>query len=131
MEKDKMLKQDVDQVEEKITFEELFPQIKEKLEQQDAVTVPGRVAFEFHITDLKGVFYVEADNGKVDVEPYDYYDKNGVFTASAATYKALCDGSLTPVTAFAAGRLKVNGEVDLVRTLEALFSGKQKQYHLR
>ncbi|MCD8068234.1 MAG: SCP2 sterol-binding domain-containing protein [Lachnospiraceae bacterium] len=124
MEKDKMRKQDVDQVEKKITFEELFPQIKDKLEQQDAVTVPGRAAFEFHITDLKGVFYVEADNGKGDVEPYDYYDKNGVFTASAVTYLALCNGSLTPVTAYAAGRLKVEGDADLVRTLEKLFSAK-------
>ncbi len=124
MEKDKMLKQDVDQVEKKITFEELFPQIKEKLEQQEMVTVPGRVAFEFHITDLNGVFYLEANNGQINVEPYDYHDKNGAVTASAATYKALIDGSLTPVTAFAAGRLKMDGDADLVRTLEALFSGK-------
>ncbi|MCD7807343.1 MAG: SCP2 sterol-binding domain-containing protein [Lachnospiraceae bacterium] len=124
MGKDKMQKKDVDQVEKKITFEEVFPQIKERLEQQEIATAPGRMAFEFHFTDLKGVFYLEADNGKIHVEPYDYYDKNGVFTASAATYQALIDGSLTPVTAFAAGRLKVDGDADLIKTLETFFEGK-------
>ncbi|MCD8325773.1 MAG: SCP2 sterol-binding domain-containing protein [Lachnospiraceae bacterium] len=116
------MNQDADIQETKLTFEELFSQIREKLGQTDAAAVSGRAAFEFHVTDMGGVFYIEADNGQIDVEPYDYYDKNAVFTASAATYAALCDGSLTPVTAFAAGRLKVDGSADLVKTLEKLFS---------
>ncbi len=106
----------------KKTFPELFAQIKEKLEKQDSTALTGRAAYEFHISDPDGVFYVEICDGRIDVQPYDYHDHNGVFTASAATYEALCDGSLTPITAYAAGRLKASGGTDQVKILMKIFA---------
>ncbi|MCD8381250.1 MAG: SCP2 sterol-binding domain-containing protein [Lachnospiraceae bacterium] len=107
---------------EKKNFPKLFAQIKERLEKQDSTALTGRTAYEFHISDLDGVFYVEISDGRIDVQPYDYRDHDGVFTASAATYEALCDGSLTPITAYAVGRLKISGRMDQVKTLMKIFA---------
>ena len=106
----------------KKTFPELFAKIKEKLEKTDCTALTGRIAYEFHISDPDGVFYVEIHNGRMDVQPYDYHDHNGVFTASAATYEALCEGSLTPITAYAAGRMKISGGTDQVKVLMKIFA---------
>lgn len=106
----------------KKTFAELFAQIKEKLEKADITALKDRIAYEFHLSDLEGVFYVEAHDGQIDVQPYDCHDHNGVIFASAATYEALCDGGLTPITAYAAGRLKVDGNVDQVKALMKIFA---------
>ncbi len=108
----------------KKTFPELFALVKEKLERTGKTDLPGRQAYEFHISDLNGVFYVEIHDGRIDAEPYDYYDHDGVFTASAATYAALCDGSLTPITAYAVGRLEASGGTDQVKILMEIFSQK-------
>ncbi len=106
----------------KKTFTELFAQMKEKLEKTGSTALTGHAAYEFHISDLDGIFYVEIHDGQIDVQPYDYYDHNGVFTASAATYEALCDGTLTPITAYAAGRLKTSGGTDQVKEFMKILS---------
>ncbi|MCD7751135.1 MAG: SCP2 sterol-binding domain-containing protein [Lachnospiraceae bacterium] len=106
----------------KKTFPKLFAQIKEKLELTDSTVLSGHAAYEFHISDPDGIFYVEISDGRIDVQPYDYHDNQGVFTASAATYEALCEGSLTPITAYAAGRLKISGGTDQVKVLMKIFA---------
>lgn len=106
----------------KETFPELFARLRERLEKTDVTVLTGREAYEFHVSDLDGVFYVEISDGRIDVQPYDYHDHNGVFTASAATYEALCNDSLTPITAYAAGRLKVSGGTEQVKALMKVFS---------
>ncbi|MCD7818900.1 MAG: SCP2 sterol-binding domain-containing protein [Lachnospiraceae bacterium] len=115
-------KEITEQVVKEKTFHELFTQIKEKLELTDSTSLPSHVAYEFRLSDLDGVFYVEIEDGRINVQPYDYHDNQGVFTASAATYEALCDGSLTPITAYAAGRLKTDGNVDQVKALMKIFA---------
>ena len=70
-------------------------------------------AYQFNITgEASGIFYVEVKNGELYVEPYEYFDRDAMFTCSAATLRAMADGKLDPVMAFTMQKLKVEGNFD-------------------
>lgn len=58
-----------------------------------------------------GVFYVEVKDGRINVEPYDYHDRNCAITMSLTDFNKLIDGKLDPVLAFTTGKLKVDGDM--------------------
>ena len=58
-----------------------------------------------------GVFYVEVKDGKINVEPYEYNDRNCAVTMSLTDFNKLIDGKLDPVLAFTMGKLKVDGDM--------------------
>ena len=59
-----------------------------------------------------GIFYVEVKDGKLFVEPYEYFDRDALFICSAQTLRDLADGKLDPVLAFTIQKLKVEGNID-------------------
>lgn len=63
-----------------------------------------------------GVFYVEVKDGRISVEPYEYYDRQCAITISDADFSKLMRGKLDAVKAFNEGRLRVEG--DLGRALQ-------------
>ncbi len=91
-----------------MSFEDLFFTIREKLYKFDVSWIKNHVAFEFQVQgESEGVFYVEISEGQIKVEPYEYYDRDALFIATANTYLEICQGFLNPKLAFAIGRLKV------------------------
>jgi len=64
----------------------------------------------------EGVFYVEVKDGRVNVEPYEYHDRNCAITMNLENFVKLLEGNLDPVKAFTFGKLKVDG--DLGKALE-------------
>ena len=61
-----------------------------------------------------GAFYVEVKNGKLSVEPYEYYDRQAIIIMKSKNFLALMDGKLDPVAAFTLGKLKIEGSIDKV-----------------
>ena len=57
-----------------------------------------------------GVFYVEVKDHKINIEPYDYHDRNCAVTISGDDFVKLANGKLDPVKAFTLGKLKVDGD---------------------
>ena len=113
-----------------MSFENLFSIMREALIKMDVSEVQIHVAFEFQVLgDPEGVFYVEIDGGQMRVEPYNYYDRDVSFAASADTYLAIVNGELNPMLAFAVGRVKVYGDMSKV---QRIFSHKNyKKYLLK
>ena len=94
-----------------MTFDELVKKMKSKAEKVDASGV-GFLAVQVDITgDNGGVFYVEVKDGKVNVEPYEYNDRQCRITISMDNFNKLIAGKLDPVAAFTLGKLKVDGDV--------------------
>ena len=58
-----------------------------------------------------GVFYVEVKDGRVNVEPYDYHDRNCAVTISGDDFVKLANGKLDPVDAFKKDILHVDGDL--------------------
>ena len=50
-------------------------------------------------------------DGKINVEPYEYNDRNCAVTMSLTDFNKLIDGKLDPVLAFTMGKLKVDGDM--------------------
>ena len=45
------------------------------------------LAYQFNITgEAEGIFYVEVKEGTLYVEPYEYFDRDAMFTCSAEPY---------------------------------------------
>lgn len=63
-----------------------------------------------------GVFYVEVKDGRISVEPYEYYDRQCSITISDKDFNGLINGKIDPVKAYEEGRLKADG--DLGRALQ-------------
>lgn len=94
-----------------MTFQEMFQNAKKMLNRATAADVTDHVAVQVNVTgDGSGIFYIEAADGSLSVEPYDYVDNDAVLTAdSAALLEALqkaktdalaLEGDLEKIAAF-------------------------------
>lgn len=69
-----------------MTFETVFQTVKEIFMKADVSKVDEHLAFQFNITgEGEGIFYAEAKEGRLYVEPYEYYDRDAIFICSADT----------------------------------------------
>ncbi len=76
-------------------------------------SVPGTLAYQFNVEGkVNGIFYVEIKDGRVNVEPYEYYDRNAIIIMNGTNLIKLINGKLDPVIAFTTGKLKVEGDIN-------------------
>lgn len=67
-----------------MTYAEMFSKVKGMFMGADVSDVTEHLAYQFNVTgEAEGIFYVEVKDGCLNVEPYEYYDKDAVFTCSA------------------------------------------------
>ena len=96
-----------------MTYAEFFSEMKGKFMEADVSNIQEHLAFQFNITgEAGGIFYIEIKNGELHVEPYEYYDRDAMFTCSADTLKKLETGKLDPILAVTLQKLKVEGNID-------------------
>ena len=94
-----------------MTFDELITKVRT---MASGINVQGRdfLAVQVNITgEQGGVFYVEVRDGKINIEPYEYTDRNCAVTMDLSNFNKLIDGKLDPVFAFTTGKLKVDGDI--------------------
>ena len=80
------------------TFLENFQEIKERIICANTQCAVGEMDFALQIEIVgwtEGVFYVEYKNKILKVEPYDYYEHDARFQASADTISQLVFGKIT------------------------------------
>lgn len=97
-------------------FKDCFNELKKDFVNKDVRNIPN-VVFEFNIKDI-GVFYAKVQDGKLDIQPYNYYDNDVSFTAKFETYKKIINGDLDAIKAFLTGRLKVSGDLGKATILQ-------------
>ena len=96
-----------------MTYAEFFSEMKGKFMEADVSNIQEHLEFQFNITGEAGwIFYIEIKNGELHVEPYEYYDRDAMFTCSADTLKKLETGKLYPILAVTLQKLKVEGNID-------------------
>ena len=96
-----------------MTYEELVVNVKKAVKKSKVSKTVGHVAFQFNVEgEAEGAFYLEVDNGKINVEPYEYYDRNAIITVNPTNFIKLINGKLDPVAAFTSGKLSVDGDVN-------------------
>lgn len=109
-----------------MTFETFFEEVKKKLMDADASNITEHLAYQFNITgEAEGIFYVEVKEGKLYVEPYEYYDRDVIFTCSAKTLRKIAEGKTDPILAVTLQKLKVDGNIDKSLKLKTLLGSKE------
>lgn len=112
-----------------MTYADYFYEIKNKFMGTDVSDIREHLAFQFNIEDEEagGIFYVEVKDRQLFVEPYEYYDRDAMFTADPDTFNKIAEGKLDPVWAFTVQKLKVEGNIEKALRLKEIIDLKQKQ----
>ena len=96
-----------------MTYESIVETVRNRFKNVDVSSVPGTLAYQFNVEGkVNGIFYVEIKDGKVNVEPYEYYDRNAIIIKNGTNLIKLINGKLDPVIAFTTGKLKVEGDIN-------------------
>lgn len=110
-----------------MTYAEVFSEIKGKFMEADISDITEHLAYQFNITgEGEGIFYVEAKEGKLYVEPYEYFDRDAMFTCDADTLMKIASKQLDPIIAVTLQKLKVEGNIDKALRLKELIDSRQK-----
>ena len=102
-----------------MTYEQIVSKVKAKYADADASSLSGTVAIQINLTgkNVEGIFYIEAKDGKVNVEPYDYHDNKAIVTVAPTNLLKILYGKLKPAIAYTTGRVSVDGDVNAVLQL--------------
>ena len=111
-----------------MTYAEYFSYVKTQFMNADVSDIKEHLAYQFNIIgEASGIFYVEVKEGKLYVGPYEYYDRDAMFTATPDTFMKIAEGKIDPVWAFTVQKLKVEGNIDKALRLKDIIEIKQKQ----
>ena len=78
---------------------------------------------QFNITgDGGGTYVADIQGGKVSVSEGPADNATMTVTCSAEDFRAIADGDLNGVSAFMAGKLKIDGDMSLAMKLQTLLS---------
>lgn len=109
-----------------MTYAEMFSKVKGMLMEADVSYIHEHLAYQFNITgEAEGIFYAEVKEGKLYVEPYEYFDRDAMFTCSAETLFKIADGKTDPILAVTLGKMKVEGNIDKALKLKELIDSKK------
>ena len=93
-----------------MTFEEIVKQVEDVAKKLDAKKVKEHSVYEFDIIEEgHGALYFELINGRVNVQPFEYYDRDLKIVATADLLTRILSGEEDPVAACEEGRIYVEG----------------------
>ena len=112
-----------------MTYEEIVKKASTAAKKLDKDAIKEHAAIQIDIEgEGEGAFYVELDNGKVDVEPYEYYDNDCKIKAAADVIIDLLSGKVDAGAALSEGKLSVEGNVEKALVLaNAIKSAQEKK----
>lgn len=95
-----------------MTYEEIVTKVRDMFKDTDVSMINEHLAYQFNIVgEGEGIFYVEVKEGKLYIEPYEYFDRDAIFICKADILFKIISGNLDPVGAFTVGKLKVEGDL--------------------
>ena len=96
-----------------MTYAEFFEKIRDKYMNVDVSDIKEHLAYQFNIIgEAEGIYYVEVKEGKLYVEPYEYFDRDVIFIASADTFMKIAEGKLDPILAVTLQKMRFEGNID-------------------
>ena len=76
-----------------MTYEQIVEKVKKALKKVDASGVKGHLAVQVDVYgEGEGAFYIEVKDGKVDVQPYEYFDHDLRIRCTAGEIISIVEG---------------------------------------
>ena len=109
-----------------MTYADVFYELKRRFMEADVSDIKEHLAYQFNITgEGSGIFYVEVKEGGLSVEPYEYYDRDAMFTCSGDTLMKIADGKMDPILAVTLQKMKVEGNIEKALRLKELIDSRR------
>ena len=109
-----------------MTYADIFSELKRRFMEADVSDIQEHLAYQFNIIgEGSGIFYVEVKEGKLSVEPYEYYDRDVMFTCSGETLMKIADGKMDPIMAVTLQKMKVEGNIDKALRFKQLIDSRK------
>ena len=94
-------------------YEDIVKKAVQAAKKVNKDAIEEHLAVEFDIEgEGEGAFYVELDKGKVDVQPYEYYDCDCRIRGGSDVIMDLIAGKLDATAAYLQGKFRVEGDFD-------------------
>lgn len=104
-----------------MTYEEIVGKALIVYAKADAKEITGHLAIQFNVRgEGEGAFYLEVSEGKVDIQPYEYYDRNAIITVASDALIDMLDGKLGIDEAYNDNKLQVEGDLGAALLLKKI-----------
>ena len=98
-----------------MTYEEIIRKLRKYVLRYDATEIEGHLAIQFNIYgEGEGALYIEVSDGRIDIQPYEYYDRDALIYIDAKTLLEVASGTLSMKAAYDEKRFVVQGRHDAV-----------------
>nr|MBQ4454745.1 SCP2 sterol-binding domain-containing protein [Clostridia bacterium] len=110
-----------------MTYEEIVKEAQKLVSKADASGISEHLAVQYNVTgEGEGAFYMEVKDGKVEVQPYDYKDRDILVTADGQTILDMMSGKLDVVAAYLTHKISAEGDLGKADILKKLISSSKK-----
>jgi putative sterol carrier protein len=102
-------------------FEGILEKVKVAYAKADASAVTEHVAVQFNVTgEGEGALYLEVADGKIDIQGYEYYDRDAIVWSGADVLMDIASGKVGITEAYNKGILSVEGDLAKASLLEKI-----------
>ena len=108
---------------ETMTYEQIVEKVKKALAKVDASGVKGHLAVQVDVYgEGEGAFYIEVKDGKVDVQPYEYFDHDLRIRCTAGEIISIVEGKKKIIEEVAAQNIEALRNVARIDDFAELLS---------
>ena len=106
-----------------MTYEQIVEKVKKALAKVDASGVKGHLAVQVDVYgEGEGAFYIEVKEGKVDVQPYEYFDHDLRIRCTAGEIISIVEGKKKIIEEVAAQNIEALRNVARIDDFAELLS---------
>ena len=106
-----------------MTYEQIVEKVKKALNKVDASGVKGHLAVQVDVYgEGEGAFYIEVKDGKVDVQPYEYFDHDLRIRCTATEIISIVEGKKKIIEEVAAQNIEALRNVARIDDFAELLS---------
>ena len=111
-----------------MTYEEIVYKVQKQV-IKSKTKADQHIAVQFNIVgEGEGAFYIEIDDGRISVQPYEYYDRDAVVYVDAETLFDVLEQKIAIADVTGSGKFVVQGNYDETMTLlESLIVKSKKK----
>lgn len=104
-----------------MTYEKIVAMMQTYYANTDATSITGHYAVQVNVVgEGEGAFYIEITDGKVNVQPYDYVDRNGCINVTAETLTAITAGNVKYCEAVHNAQMAIDGDEEVAAILDSI-----------
>ena len=104
-----------------MTYHELVEKVTEAYAKVEAKNGKEHIAVQYNVYgEGEGAFYIEISNGRIEVAPFEYYDRDAIIAIAGEALLDVVTSKTTYEAVEEAGRLVVVGNADKANKLMAL-----------